>query len=64
MSNRRRYEYERRYYEKRYEASLEDIEEDMINAVTQRQSLQDWPPRWTRPVVAAGVLWYATLFFT
>mmetsp|Transcript_18221 Transcript_18221/g.46663 ORF Transcript_18221/g.46663 Transcript_18221/m.46663 type:complete len:90 (-) Transcript_18221:415-684(-) len=46
------------------EPTLDDIEDDIIDAVTQQRDIKDWPPKWTRPVVAVSVLWYSSMFFT
>jgi len=45
------------------ESTLDDLEDDVIDAVS-RTDDKDWPPRWTKPVVACSVIWYGTLFFT
>jgi len=41
--------------------SLEAVEGGLERK--RRQSGDDWPPRWTQPVVIAGTIYYSSMFF-
>merc|ERR1719231_161264 len=43
------------------EPSLEAVEGGLERK--RRQSGDDWPPRWTQPVVIAGTIYYSSMFF-
>lgn len=44
------------------EATLDAIEDDIVEAATAGAD-GDWPPRWFQPVLVVCTLWYSSFFF-